>query len=650
MNNFAEIAFNLPIDEVFTYNIINFPTIKPGMRVLVNFNNRQIEGMTTRIHNNEPNYKIKHIIKTIDSEPIINSDQIEIANWMKKYYISTFGESIFKMIPSGKRYKESIINYQFFSERIIALNQEQEKIYQNIKADLETANCHLLYGITGSGKTEIYIHLIHEVVNKLNRGAILLVPEITLTVQMINRLNDVFGENLALMHSGLKKSERFQSYKDLLSGRKKIAVGTRSAIFAPVINPGIIILDEEHDSSYKEHSNPRYHARQVAFYRSGIHQSVLLLGSATPSVEVYYQAKSGIIKLNELLTRANRMPLPKVTVQKSQMGEIISNDLLFQIKKRLDKKEQVILLLNRRGHSPLIYIKEKKSFMECPNCTANLCYHVNSGAVCHLCGYKTSLDSLRKISGNTLELQGTGTQKLEEYLLERFKAARIERLDQDSAKNREILSEVINRLINSEIDILTGTQMISKGLDAANVTLVGVINANIGLGLPDFRSQERVFSTLTQVAGRAGRSEIPGEVIIETNDPEHPVIQLAVKQNYHTFFQREIQIRKDLFYPPFAKIIRLIARSKDEFFSSELIEKVFAELLNQTKINSLEKTVILGPAPCPFYKIDSNYRNHIIIKTANIVKVKEMVKNFVKSISISKNAFLEIDIDPVDLL
>ena len=645
---YAEIVFNLPVEGAFTYEITG-NDIAPGTRIEAEFKNRTLPGIVIETHNLEPNYKTKSIKKILDKTPLLTQDQIKIAEWMQEYYLSTLGESLFKMLPRGKRFKEKIPDPDYYPEKIKKLNPEQESVYQNISQDMNISSCHLLHGITGSGKTEIYIKLIQDTFEK-KQGAILLVPEISLTIQMISRLQEVFGDNIALLHSGLKTSERFQSYMDILTGKKNIAVGTRSAIFAPVNNLKLIIMDEEHDGSYKDNSSPRYHARQIAFYRSMVHNALLVLGSATPSVEVYFQAKSGKIRLNELTKRANNLPLPEISIKKSHSYEIIGNDLVFEIKKRLDKKEQVILLLNRRGHSPLIYLKDKKTFAECPNCTSNLCYHATDSVICHLCGYKSNLNTIRKIYNSEIELQGKGTQKLEEYLLETFKQARVERLDQDSSRNREVLTEVVNRLIHGEIDILTGTQMISKGLDASNVTLVGVINANIGLGLPDFRAEERVFSNLTQVAGRAGRAQSPGKVIIETSDPDNEIIKMAVTQNYKIFYEYEIRNRKDLFYPPFSRIIRFISRSPKEESSQKTIQNLRTEIDKSLQDNPLENTYILGPAPCPFYKIDSNYRNHIIIKTMNIQALKKNLKSLLAGFAAEKNTYLEIDIDPVELL
>ncbi|EMO74104.1 primosomal protein N' [Leptospira kirschneri str. 200801925] len=477
---------------------------------------------------------------------------------------------------------------------------------------------------------------------------ILLVPEISLTFHIIRKLELIFPGQLAVLHSALKVSEKFKAYNELLTGKKRIAVGTRSAVFAPVSNLGLVIIDEDHDSSFKEHSSPRYHARQIALQRCRTNEAVLVMGTATPSLEIYHLAKEGKIHLHTLTKRPQGVLPPTVRIVENQKeSNVLSSELSFAIKRRLEKKEQIILLLNRRGYSPLIYSPSTSSYVPCPNCTTNLCYHKKGTTICHLCGHTETLDSLEKKMGENLTLKGTGTQKLEENLLEAFPQTRVERLDQDSIQDRSLLNEVISRLLEGEIDILTGTQMIAKGLDASRVTLVGVLNAGIGLGLPDFRANERVFSLLTQVAGRAGRSKLKGEVLIETNAPNHPVIQMAMNQNYIQFYESEIPVRKELFYPPFSRLVRVVSRSKDEQISLETIELVFGIL---KKFFPSKDTILLGPAPCPFYRIDSNFRNHIILKTSSPNVWREIFKKEIRPLKLSKKVYLEIDFDPLDLV
>ncbi|ULH27216.1 primosomal protein N' [Leptospira weilii] len=644
---YAEVAFDLPIEEdTFTYEVP--PNTQIGVRVLAKLRNREEEGIIVSIHQNEPSYKVLPVVKIIDKTPIVLREQIDLAYWMKDQYIASLGECIYKMIPAGRR-QVKLEAFPSDSEgKPVTLNEEQEVAYQNILSTFGRTAVHLLFGITGSGKTEIYIHLIQKALETPNRSVILLVPEISLTFHIIRKLELIFPGQLAVLHSALKISEKFKAYNELLSGKKRIAVGTRSAVFAPVSNLGLVIIDEDHDSSFKEHSSPRYHSRQVAMQRCKTNNAVLVMGTATPSLEIYHLAKEKKIYLHTLTKRPEGVLPPTVRIVENQKeSNVISSELSFEIKRRLAKKEQVILLLNRRGYSPLIHSPSTSSYVPCPNCTTNLCYHKKGTAICHLCGHTENLDSLEKRMGERFTLKGTGTQKLEENLLEAFPKARVERLDQDSIQDRSLLNEVLSRLLEGEIDILTGTQMIAKGLDASQVTLVGVLNAGIGLGLPDFRANERVFSLLTQVAGRAGRSKLKGEVIIETNVPDHPVIQMATSQNYIQFYESEIPVRKELFYPPFSRLVRIVSRSKDERISLETIELVFGVL---KKFFPSKDTILLGPAPCPFYRIDSNFRNHIILKTTSLGDWREIFKKEIRPLKLSKKVYLEIDFDPLDLV
>lgn len=644
---YAEVAFDLPIEEdTFTYEIP--PNVQIGVRVLVKLRNREEEGIIVSIHQNEPNYKVFQIEKIIDKTPIVLQEQIDLAHWMKNQYIASLGECIYKMIPAGRRQVKLETFPSDAEGKPVALNEEQQIATQNILSTFGTAAVHLLFGITGSGKTEVYIHLIQKVLETPNRSVILLVPEISLTFHIIRKLELIFPGQLAVLHSALKVSEKFKAYNELLTGKKRIAVGTRSAVFAPVSNLGLVIIDEDHDSSFKEHSSPRYHARQIALQRCRTNEAVLVMGTATPSLEIYHLAKEGKIHLHTLTKRPQGVLPPTVRIVENQKeSNVLSSELSFAIKQRLEKKEQIILLLNRRGYSPLIYSPSTSSYVPCPNCTTNLCYHKKGTTICHLCGHTETLDSLQKRMGEGLTLKGTGTQKLEENLLEAFPQTRVERLDQDSIQDRSLLNEVISRLLGGEIDILTGTQMIAKGLDASRVTLVGVLNAGIGLGLPDFRANERVFSLLTQVAGRAGRSKLKGEVLIETNAPNHPVIQMAMNQNYIQFYESEIPVRKELFYPPFSRLVRVVSRSKEEQISLETIELVFGVL---KKFFPSKDTILLGPAPCPFYRIDSNFRNHIILKTSSPNIWREIFKKEIRPLKLSKKVYLEIDFDPLDLV
>ncbi len=655
MIRYAEVALNIPFSNLDTlsYEIpAGMESLQVGCRVEVPLRKRICEAVVLNIHTLMPNYKVESIHKQVDTFPTITKEQIELAYWMKEYYLASLGECLYKMTPTGRRNKSFAVGEVNIERELFALNVEQKQALEKIKSCFGTSTYHLLYGVTGSGKTEVYIHLIYELLKTTNKSAILLVPEISLTVQILKRLELVFGKELALLHSALKTSEKYSTYLQVLRGEKRIVVGTRSAIFAPAKNLGLIILDEEHDSAYKEHSSPRYHARQIAMKRSQMNQAVLLLGSATPSVETYHHAKSGNIYLHELTKRAKSQTLPKIQLKtKKYSEELLSSDLLFAIKQRLERKEQVIILLNRRSYSPLIYNRITQDFLKCKDCSVSLAYHKDAKVRCHFCGYTEPFSKFeREIGKENLEFIGVGTQKLEEYLLNKFPNARIERLDQDVTRDNIIMAEILTRLMNREVDILIGTQMIAKGLDISYVTLVGVVNAEIGLGIPDFRSNERVFSLLTQVAGRSGRSNISGEVIIESENILHPVIQLAKLQDYKKFFENEIKIRYQMFYPPFCRLIRLVVRSKKEAQAIQSINQIYEDL-KKALGDKLEKEVyLLGPTDCHLLKLESHFRWHILIKTKETLEIKEILRKKIPVWKFPTGVYLEIDIDPVDLV
>jgi primosomal protein N' (replication factor Y) len=649
MFNYADVALDIPVqDGIFTYRIPNLNSFKVGCRVMVNFQNQEVEGIIVSISNLEPNYECKEILNSIDSFPIVTQEQINLAYWMKDFYLSQLGVCLWKMVPklNTKGFKEKKFQYQFHSS--IELNQKQNEIINSISKDLNKSSHHLIHGITGSGKTEIYIRLIQNFLTYTNSQILYLIPEIGLSFQIADKLRSTFGEDVLVIHSSITPKEKSNAYLNILNGNARLVLGTRSSIFSPFSNLGLIIMDEEHDSSYKENSNPRYHTRQIGFQRSKYHNAIFLMGSATPSVETYYRAKSKLYNFHEILQRANpEAKLPKVNlVKKLSKKEIISSELIYRIKMNLDQKHQTILLVNRRGHSPILYSEEKNDFIYCDHCSSRLCSHLGGNVLCHLCGKSYSLQSLKNQYGEKITLLGAGTQKVEEFLLTHFPDSKVERLDQDVTSKKDKFADTIQRFAKREIDILTGTQLISKGFDFPNVSLVGILQSEVGLGMPDFRSGERVFSLLTQMSGRSGRSEVPGEVFIETEIPDHYVFQFAKNHDYKSFYHEEIQLRETLSFPPFSNYIRLVTRSKKEEDSSKAMQMI-GELLNQT---SPEIWEVLGPSPCPFYKIDSNFRNHLIIRTQDPEKSKKTLNEILKSMNLPKSVYLEIDIDPIDLV
>lgn len=499
------------------------------------------------------------------------------------------------------------------------LNEEQQGAVETITAAIGLdSKPYLLEGITGSGKTEVYLHVIDRVL-KMGKTAIVLVPEISLTPQMTNRFISRFGSLVAIMHSGLSDGEKFDEWRKIKSGQAKVVVGARSAIFAPLENIGAIIIDEEHEASYKQESNPRYHARDVALLRSEYHKAVLVLGSATPSIESRARASRNVYQLLRLSRRANPLAqVPKVEIVdfRDFIGrQEVSNltpVLIDKIKERLDRQEQVVLMLNRRGYSSFIMCRDCGYVDNCPNCDISLTLHMDTKTMnCHYCGFSKGIPHTCPNCGSKkIRYYGTGTQKAYDELLQVLPKARVLRMDVDTTRKKGAHEKILRAFGKGEADILLGTQMIAKGLDFPNVTLVGVLNADTSLNLPDFRSSERTFQLLTQVAGRAGRADKPGDVLIQTYNPNHYAIQMAKDQDYEAFYHYEMAIRRSLAYPPYYFTVGLTLSHKDE---QEVIKKAY-EVVGLLRTELTDKIKILGPTPKPIARTHNLYHYQIIIK------------------------------------
>ncbi|EMC45018.1 primosomal protein N' [Streptococcus mutans] len=511
-------------------------------------------------------------------------------------------------------YFENIIQSDFLD-----LNPEQQTAVEQITAAIGSSNKpYLLEGITGSGKTEVYLHVIDQTL-KLGKTAIVLVPEISLTPQMTSRFISRFGSQVAIMHSGLSDGEKFDEWRKMKSNQAKVVIGARSAIFSPLKNIGAIIIDEEHEATYKQESSPRYHAREVALLRAQYHQAVLVLGSATPSIESRARASRGVYNFLQLSQRANpqaHIPKVKIVDFRDYIGQQkVSNltpVLLDKIKDRLIKKEQVVLMLNRRGYSSFIMCRDCGYVDNCPNCDISLTLHMDTKTMnCHYCGFLKGIPYVcPNCQSRQIRYYGTGTQKAYDELKQVLPEARILRMDVDTTKRKGAHEKILTKFGRHEADILLGTQMIAKGLDFPNVTLVGVLNADTSLNLPDFRSSERTFQLLTQVAGRAGRANKPGEVLIQTYNPNHYAIQLAREQDYEAFYRYEMRIRKALSYPPYYFTVGLTLSHKDE---QEVIKKSY-EIVTLIKEGLTDKIKILGPTPKPVARTHNLYHYQIIIK------------------------------------
>jgi primosomal protein N' (replication factor Y) len=535
------------------------------------------------------------------------------------------------------------------------LMPEQAAAVQGIAEAVEAGRFQvfLLHGVTGSGKTEVYLQVIAKFLNR-DSGAIVLVPEIALTSQLLARFRGRFGSRVAVLHSGLTDRERADEYRRIQAGHVDVVIGARSAIFAPLDRVKLIIVDEEHENSYKQEEGLRYHGRDVAVMRAKLQNAVAVLGSATPSLESYYNAKCGKYRYLHLANRVDHRPMPLVAVvdvKALPKLSLYSPALIEQIQKRLEKNEQTLLLLNRRGFSSVLICGDCGKPIKCPSCSVSLTFHKSEHKLkCHYCGYLTRPpDRCPSCSNVNLKLLGSGTQKIEEELRALFPAARIKRMDSDTVKGRQAYDTLFRQVDSREIDILLGTQMIAKGHDFPYVTLVGVVDADVGLNLPDFRSAEKTFQLITQAAGRAGRGEAPGEVVIQTMNPQHYSVRHSRTHDYEGFYHDEILYRRELGYPPVGRIIRLEVKSPNESHAAEGAKAA------QDRIRSLmrgKETILLGPAPAPIARVRGQFRFQLLLLSEKRDVIRFLAaegRNAVAEKS-GRKCRVIVDVDPMNLM
>lgn len=657
----AQIAINRPLGDLFYYTIPDDLDVFVFQRVAVNFAGRDVVGFVMDIVDEDDvkdeleGITLKTIAGVIDSIPIIDERIVEIAQWMTRFYLGYFGEVISAITPSAKNpgtYKHKIPD----TLQMPTLTDEQNNVYNLIKSKSDEQKVFLLHGVTGSGKTEVYKHLVKDVLNN-NQSAIILIPEISLTPQTLERFYESFGKSVAVYHSRLTQNQRFGEWMRSLNGDARVVIGPRSAVFAPVKNLGLIIIDEEHEGSYKAQRSPRYHARQVAFHRIRTEGGIMVLGSATPQVESYYFAKQGVFQLVELKNRYGNIEIPKVEIvdlKKETAGNsIISKQLLLKSMQVLKDKKQVIFFLNRRGYSPVLICKDCGYTFTCPNCDVSLTFHKQQGKLmCHHCEHQQDIPTFcPECKGYNLNELGSGTEKLEATLELMFPNYRIARMDLDTTKKKGSFLKILTGMKKGEIDILVGTQMIAKGHDIAGVQLVGALLPDIILAIPDFRSSERAFVLLTQVIGRAGRRQIRGNAIIQTYMPEHYSIRIAAEQDYKKFFDIEIEKRKDFDYPPYTRmgriVVRGLTRNKVLGFVNDV--KPFIKRLKR----HLKEINILGPVSCPIEKLNNQYRYHIILKAKNSQLINTAMLNireFFRNGKYHTHTNIELDVDPINLV
>ncbi|MGG7057518.1 primosomal protein N' [Clostridium tertium] len=585
-----------------------------------------------------------------------NNGEFNKSELTKKYGLSTY--KINKLIKEDYLKVEEEVVYRYnFKEYIEykekALTKDQINAIESIeKSDKSVI---LLKGVTGSGKTEVYMNLVRKELLE-GKSAIILVPEISLTPQMIERFKGRFGREVAVFHSKLSDGERYDEWYRVKEGKARVIIGARSALFLPVQDLGIIIIDEEHENTYKSEQNPKYVTREVAEFISKLNNCKVILGSATPSIETYYRAISGEIELVELNNRVDNKPMPKIEIvdmrEELNSGNIsmFSRKLFLEMKEALNKKEQIILFLNRRGFSTFVSCRSCGYVFKCPKCDISMTYHKNGYLVCHYCGHGEYQSKVcPKCKSKYVKHFGTGTEKVEEEVKRHFKDAKVLRMDMDTTRNKNSHETIYNAFKNGEGDILIGTQMISKGLDFENVTLVGILAADMSLNISDYRAAERTFQIITQVSGRAGRGQKEGKVILQSYNPSHYSLNYAQNYDYEGFYNEEFTTRGLMYYPPFGRILLVNVSSKNENSLKNFMNTLKNELSSIS--NSEENIEMLGPVPCIISKIKDNFRWQIIFKGDLSLDFCKKIKD--KLYQLNKNVYNEIkvtiDINPNNL-
>lgn len=676
MDTYAQILVNVPVCQSFTYKItgkIKMPgtslSITTGMRAEVMFGSRKVIGFIIDITDTAPKEipldKIKTVLRIIDEEPVFTAELIELSKKIAQYYLCSQGEALSAMVPSGKKDTSTLSFIEEPSDyKKKDLSEEQKEAVQNIIQFTKANNTlfHYLYGTTGSGKTEVFLQIAQHMLNE-GKGVIYLVPEIGLTHQVVEEVKERFGNTAAVLHSGLTGSKRLAEWKRIIRNEARVVIGARSAVFAPVANLGAVILDEEHDTSYKSGNTPRYHARQTAMMRCSMTKIPLIMGSATPSVEAWQLMNDGIIQKHCLTRRLSGGKQPEIEVVNLSCTKndcsSISKTLETQMREVKAQGRQTILFLNRRGFTHFFKCSSCGFELTCKNCSVSLTYHASDKRLrCHYCGYSIPQPSSCPECGSLdIGYFGFGTEFIENEVKAKFPDCTIERIDTDNLENRNSLEEKLANFRQGKIDILLGTQMIAKGLNFPNLKLVGIILADTGLHLPDFRAAERTFSLLVQVSGRAGRFFPDGKVIVQSFYPDRPAIKYACKNDIQGFYDYEIEQRKLLFFPPFSRLIRLVFRSAQQQLSEQASSSAFEILSKELDQIKQHKTLltsycdeILGPSECPLSMIAANYRHQIVLRATNINYIHLAVYRFLNYYKPLSGVYIEVDVDPVSLL
>ena len=656
---YADIQF--PINaEAFTYIVPDelASVIKIGSRVEAPFKRGKKVGIVTGFGRKpkDPAIKMKEIKSLLDEEPFLPENILALIKWVSQYYMAPSGLALKNIVPSafftGKKAGTPRITYELspIKKNSFKLMPEQARALDEINGADE--GVFLLHGVTGSGKTEVYMNAVRSLPK--GKEALVLVPEIAITGQMIDRFRSNFGDDVVFYHSGISVGERITQWKKMRDGEVKIVIGVRSAVFAPFRNLGLIVVDEEQETSYKQFEGVRYSARDVALARAQLENIKVVLGSATPSMEAYHAAQNNKFRYLELTERVSDRKMPEVEIidmtKEPKDTFSFSTKLIESLKENASKKMQSLVMLNRRGYSPFFMCPDCGYTYKCPSCSISLIYHKDTNTLnCHYCGsHLLPKDLCPECKGTGIKCLGTGTQRIEEELIDLIPGLTFQRMDRDTTKKKLSHYRMVKDMEEKKIDILLGTQMVAKGHDFPDVALSAVVSADITMNMPDFRSGERAFQLFTQLAGRAGRGDIAGKAYIQTYEPEHYVFDYVKKHDYKGFFQNEIKMRRELSYPPFGKLIRVIFY----FRTKDAAKRITKDIANRIKRISpqMKGVEVLGPAPAPVEKIRNLWRWHIILKGKNSKSLRHAASAILDRIRDIKELKTDIDVDPINLM
>lgn len=651
---YADVLLAVPVEEAWTYSIPEklAGDVAFGKRVIVPFGRRKMTGFVIAVSDEKPDadFDIRPLERVIDRMPVFTQELLTLARWMHRMYFTATGLCLSAMIPSGKRESERDPFYEPASFRAIEhLSRSQEEALAEIRAG--RSRIYYLFGITGSGKSEVYLRRAEDIIR--DGGQVLyMVPEITLTEQLSDEVYERFGGRVAILHSSLTPSQRLKAWHEVASGDVDIVIGARSSVFAPFRNLKLIILDEEHETAYKAGNAPRYHARQVAQYRASVTGAEFIMGSATPSMEAWKMMSEQQIYRIDLPERVGGGRYPEIRVINTlRTKRNITAELEKEIRRTLAEKKTVLLFLNRRGYTYGYSCSVCGHVITCPNCSVALTYHKKDNRlVCHTCGYSAPAVKVCPECGSyDLSPRGFGTENIEEEARALFPSARIARLDADSvggAKDR--MHEILQGFREGKIDILLGTQMIAKGLNFPLVSLVGVLNADSSLMIPDFRASERTFDLLHQVAGRAGRYRDDGLVLIQTTQPLSPAISAAADNDLERFYRGEMKLRKETMFPPFSRLIDMTIRGRSEALVQQKAEEL--EGIAVAIAGDDEDLEVFSASPCPVEKAALYYRWHVLLRSGNISRLLYFASLVLARFTVPSSMYLELDTDPVSLM